>query len=242
MNRDFLRYIHIAVFIFLGLYMSGCTKYYTPAKTNYDKNNQYYNRTPQTKAKSSVYGTKYYSKNSAYSNYKVVEDGTNNRRNSNYNSYPKSVNNANYKEPTNRTNNNYDRYNYDNNKKVPVNRTNNNYYYNNRNNYNKIPNNNTYRTNNSNRNANDNNIYNKIPNDTNDNYYSRPAVVTTNFTNDPRYEYHMDKRRFFYRPRPKIPYYYMDGIYYYGGHYSNGSYEYNGATLTRGKYYGIKSR
>ena len=229
-RRDFLGYLF--GLIFLIFFMSGCTRYYNPTGTNYSKANKYYNPSPQTKTTSGINNSNRFSTTS-----------NNNGYGDNYNNYGNGVNNTNYRgnrdeynkygKGVNSTNTRRGRGKY---------RDDNSGYGNRGDNTNtntrrgrgkkSIYNNTNYNNEYGNRATRNNNNSKRVGS------YSRPAVVYENFTNDPRYEYHMDKRRFFYKPRPKIPYYYKDGIYYYGGYYNNGAYEYRGTTLTDGEYHG----
>jgi len=218
-RRDLLGYV--AILVFLSFFMSGCTRYYNPTGTNYSKKNRYYNPSPQTKTTSGLSNTNRFSTTSNNNGYR-----------DDYNNYNKSVNNTNYRgrnrdsrDKTRYTNRDYNRYNQ------VLNNTN-NIKPRDKNRYSNSNDNSEYGNRRKTRTKtrhNENNIVGT---------YSRPAVVHENFTNDPRYEYHMDKRRFFYKPRPKVPYYYRDGIYYYGGSYNSGAYEYRGSTLTGGEYHG----
>lgn len=233
-RRDFLGYLF--GLIFLIFFMSGCTRYYNPTGTNYSKANKYYNPSPQTKTTSGINNSNRFSTTSNnngygdnYNNYGNGVNNTNYRGNRDeYNKYGKGVNSTNTNTNTRRGRGKY--------------RDDNSGYGNRGDNTNtntrrgrgkkSIYNNTNYNNEYGNRATRNNNNSKRVGS------YSRPAVVYENFTNDPRYEYHMDKRRFFYKPRPKIPYYYKDGIYYYGGYYNNGAYEYRGTTLTDGEYHG----
>lgn len=231
-RRDFLGYLF--GLIFLIFFMSGCTRYYNPTGTNYSKANKYYNPSPQTKTTSGINNSNRFSTTSNnngygdnYNNYGNGVNNTNYRGNRDeYNKYGKGVNSTN-------TNTRRGRGKYRDDNSGYGNRGDNTSTNTRRGRGKKsIYNNTNYNNEYGNRATRNNNNSKRVGS------YSRPAVVYENFTNDPRYEYHMDKRRFFYKPRPKIPYYYKDGIYYYGGYYNNGAYEYRGTTLTDGEYHG----
>ncbi|MFK5975288.1 MAG: hypothetical protein QM493_02160 [Sulfurovum sp.] len=223
MKREFVRYIHIVIFIILGLYMSGCTRYYNPAGTSYNKDNKYYKETSKTRTKSKIAGNKYYSKNN---NKKSKYDDDYNDYDKKYNKKSKYDDDYNdYDKKYSKKSKYDDDYYNDYDKKYSKKSKYDDDYYNDK----PVKN----RKKRKNRTAKNDKRYNNRKNI----YEKKPEIVNKDFTNDPRHNFHMNKKRFFYSPRKKIPYYYKDGVYYYGGSYSNGSYEYQGTTLTGGQYH-----